>query len=274
MIGSLRALLALSSWLLITMPAVAETVDVSIADFAFAPKTLNITVGDQVRWTNTDPFTHTTTQDAANGWDSGDLSQNATFLQTFTKAGTYPYHCNKHPTQMKGTITVTAAPQSRQQIGREIIKKWVRINLDLKGKNPSKVYLGSYIVNAQAGCANCHSCPTYQQGHNPYLGQPKLFNTTSYLAGGTVVHGGGQTELSANLTPDAVTHRPANLSLKAFKNLLRTGHDPDVPGALLQVMPWPVFGMMGDADLDAVYEYLRAIPTAEMPGNHCAEPGQ
>ena len=30
--------------------------------------------------------------------------------------------------------------------------------------------------------------------------------------------------------------------------------------ALLQVMPWPVFGKKTDRDLKAVYEYLRAIP--------------
>ena len=44
--------------------------------------------------------------------------------------------------------------------------------------------------------------------------------------------------------------------------LLRTGHDPDAPpGTLLQVMPWPVFGKKTDHDLQAIYEYLSAIPS-------------
>jgi L-ascorbate metabolism protein UlaG (beta-lactamase superfamily) len=64
------------------------------------------------------------------------------------------------------------------------------------------------------------------------------------------------------------------LTLAAFKNLLRTGHDPDVAGALLPVMPWPIFGMMSEQDLNAVYEYLRAIPPAATPNVRCAEPGQ
>ena len=54
--------------------------------------------------------------------------------------------------------------------------------------------------------------------------------------------------------------------------MLRTGHDVDEPGRILQVMPWPVFSNMTDRDLRAIYEYLRAIPHAE-PGV-CVAPGQ
>jgi hypothetical protein len=50
------------------------------------------------------------------------------------------------------------------------------------------------------------------------------------------------------------------LTFDEFRDLLRTGHDPDAPGELLQVMPWPVYGKMTDRDLRAIYEYLRAIP--------------
>src|SRR4051812_37788313 len=41
------------------------------------------------------------------------------------------------------------------------------VPLNLQGKNPDLVYLGSYIVNAQAGCSHCHTCPSYK-GTNPY----------------------------------------------------------------------------------------------------------
>ena len=48
---------------------------------------------------------------------------------------------------------------------------------------------------------------------------------------------------------------------------MRTGHDPDAPaGQLLQVMPWPVFAKKTDRDLQAIYEYLRAIPS--IPTEH------
>src|SRR5262245_41681375 len=47
--------------------------------------------------------------------------------------------------------------QSRIQQGFAIAP----VPLDLRGKNLALVGLGSYIVNAQSVCADCHSCPTY-----------------------------------------------------------------------------------------------------------------
>ena len=61
-------------------------------------------------------------------------------------------------------------------------------------------------------------------------------------------------------------------TFEQFVKLLRTGHDPDEPGRILQVMPWPIYRQMTDDDLRAVYEYLRAIPHAD-PGV-CVAPGQ
>ncbi|MEO7002339.1 MAG: plastocyanin/azurin family copper-binding protein [Ktedonobacterales bacterium] len=66
-------------------------------------------MGDTVEWVNKDLTEHTTTSDSGDpaSWDSGMLGQNATFSLTFTKAGTYTYHCSIHPTMM-GTITATS----------------------------------------------------------------------------------------------------------------------------------------------------------------------
>jgi hypothetical protein len=139
--------------------------------------------------------------------------------------------------------------------------------LNLEGKNVHLVGLGSYIVNAQSACADCHSCPTYAVGRNPYLGQPKQFNADNYLAGG--VSFGPFT--SADITPDA-NGKPAGLTETQFRDVLRTGQDPDGSGRLLQVMPWPMFQDMSDHDIRAIYEYLRAIPAAQAGG--CSGPGQ
>ena len=54
--------------------------------------------------------------------------------------------------------------------------------------------------------------------------------------------------------------------------VLRTGEDPDNPGHVLQVMPWPVYGKMTEGDLRAVYEYLRAIPPIR--ANTCGVPSE
>ena len=43
------------------------------------------------------------------------------------------------------------------------------------------VGLGSYLINAGGACADCHTCPTYAPGHNPYIGQPKQINPTKYM---------------------------------------------------------------------------------------------
>jgi len=74
-------------------------------------------------------------------------------------------------------------------------------------------------------------------------------------------------------------------TLSEFKQIIRAGTDfdhvhptctassptptpancipPPVDGNLLQVMPWPTFHYMTDHQLDAIYEYLSAIPCLE-----------
>jgi len=140
------------------------------------------------------------------------------------------------------------------------------VPLNLRGKNRWLVGLGSYIVNAQAGCSDCHTSPQYTPGGDPFAGEPEAINAVGYLAGGRSF---GPLIVSSNLTPDA-QGRPAGLSWPEFRALLRTGRDPDDPDRLLQVMPWPVYGKMNDRDLRAVYEFLRAVPS--QPGDPSPAP--
>jgi plastocyanin len=77
---------------------------VSIANFAFAPASMTVAVGTTVTWTNTDSAGHTVTADDGS-FKSDKLGTGATFSQTFTKAGTFAYHCSIH-SSMTGTITV------------------------------------------------------------------------------------------------------------------------------------------------------------------------
>ena len=142
---------------------------------------------------------------------------------------------------------------SRIQRGYQIAP----VPLKLRGLNRSLVGLGSYIVNAQAACNDCHTNPPFAAGGDPFEGEPEHINTAGYLAGGVPF---GPTIVSRNITPDD-EGLPAGLTFPEFKRVLRTGHDPDEEGRLLQVMPWPVFGKMTDRDLRAVYEYLRSIPS-------------
>jgi len=127
------------------------------------------------------------------------------------------------------------------------------VKLDLKGKNRSLVGLGSYLVNT-TGCNDCHTYPNWADGGNPYKGQPVQINTARYLMGGRDFG----VAVSPNITPDD-NGNPAGLTLTEFLHVMRTGEDPDQPGRLLQVMPWPLYQWKTDRDLTAIYEYLRAI---------------
>jgi hypothetical protein len=181
-------------------------------------------------------------------------------------AGSFLLLCAQRPEPVHGA--------NRPRIGNDDarIERGFRISpvpLDLEGKNPNLVGLGSYIVNAQAVCADCHSCPTYALGHNPYLGQPKMFNIRNYLAGGVPF---GPQIVSANITPDE-NGLPGGLTFDQYLNLIRTGHDPEDPDEIIPVMPWPVYQDMLTSDIRAVYEYLRAIPSA-VSGADCTGPGQ
>jgi hypothetical protein len=159
------------------------------------------------------------------------------------------------------------------------LKFAAQVGANTKGHDKERVALGSYLVNAVGGCNDCHTCPSYQPGHNPYgppFGPPGggdgAIDVDHYLAGGTLFDPPGVT--SANLTPNPSNHLPEEEghTFEQFKNLLRTGHDPDDPTHILQVMPWPVFRNMTDDDLRAIYEFLKALPHRE-PGV-CVAPGQ
>jgi hypothetical protein len=141
------------------------------------------------------------------------------------------------------------------------------VKLNIKRGKRALVGLGSYIVNAQAVCADCHSCPTYAKGGNPFAGEPTKLNTTNYLAGGVPF---GPFD-SHNITPDT-EGKPFGLDFDEFLQIMRTGHEPDEPGEILQVMPWPIFANMTNHDLRAIYEFLKAIPPAQ-PGS-CTGPGE
>lgn len=137
------------------------------------------------------------------------------------------------------------------------------VPLNLNGKNPALVGLGSYLVNAVGGCNDCHTSPSYAPGGNPFLGQPKMVNAAHYLAGGQTF--GPFT--SRNITPEA-NGLPAGLTFAQFETTMRTGFDfhhahPQF-GPLLQVMPWPTYQSMTDREMQAIYEYLSAIPHAEL----------
>lgn len=181
------------------------------------------------------------------------------------------------------------------------------ITLNMNGKDPDMVGLGSYLVNVAGDCNGCHTAnpaTEYALRGNPYLlpgSAPPLFsgtkriNPATYLGGGSsfgVFGVGLNAEIkSRNLTPDSTGRAEGGNTLSNFKLIMRTGQDLDhrhpscsatittnclsfpFNGDLLQVMPWPNFQDMTDRNLNAIYAFLSAIPCLEggpgEPANRC-----
>jgi hypothetical protein len=160
----------------------------------------------------------------------------------------------------------------------------------MEHKNRALVGLRSYIVNAVGDCNGRHSAgPTteFATGGNPYFRSPiftgtkKVTNTATYLAGGRDFGPVGSVPhiYSRNLTPNKTGLPEGGRRYEQFVEIMRHGTDldhihpnctaPDTPancflpqfnGDLLQVMRWPSFQNMTDHQLQAIYEYLSAIP--------------
>ncbi len=173
------------------------------------------------------------------------------------------------------------------------------VPLNLKGKNHDLVGLGSYIVNAQASCNDCHTLNAqseYSLPGIPYFGQkPTIVNPAVYLGGGNDFGPLGPPDnpgpdiISRNLTPDKTGLPEGGHTLTEFIDIMRNGTDydkihtgvctpltslspvqtnclpPPFDGNLLQIMPWPILHNMTDHDLEAIYEYLKAIPCVAGP---------
>lgn len=90
-----------------TAPAASgPTTTITAKDFAFTPTSIQLTAGDNtLKVTNSGAVKHNLTVEGLKV--DKDLPPGATQTVGLTaKAGTYPFHCEYHPTQMKGTITV------------------------------------------------------------------------------------------------------------------------------------------------------------------------
>ena len=88
-----------------TAAAAPQPGAVAIADFAFGPPELTVTVGSTVTWTNQDGFAHTV-DSKDDSFVSEALDQGTSFGHTFDAAGSYAYICGIHPS-MAGTVIVT-----------------------------------------------------------------------------------------------------------------------------------------------------------------------
>ncbi len=80
-----------------------EYIEVYIDKYAFHPRSVTISRGDTVRWTNNDsvPFII-----KSSIFQSPTLTKNMTFTYTFHERRTYNYYLATHPYTQSGTIVV------------------------------------------------------------------------------------------------------------------------------------------------------------------------
>jgi plastocyanin len=78
---------------------------ITIRDFAFSPKTLEVGEGTSVDVSNDDSTAHTVTADDGTSFDSGQVQPDGSKSITAPSAGRYAYHCSIHP-NMHGELTV------------------------------------------------------------------------------------------------------------------------------------------------------------------------
>jgi len=81
-----------------------DTVAAMMQDFIFQPARLNITAGTTIVWTNGGQVIHTVTAEDGS-FDSGPIERGERRSITFSRAGTFSFHCTPHPF-MRGVIVV------------------------------------------------------------------------------------------------------------------------------------------------------------------------
>jgi hypothetical protein len=134
----------------------------------------------------------------------------------------------------------------------------------------SAVERGKYLVSVM----DCHGCHTPFKNGAPdmtrmLMGHPQDMKITSApvtpAGWGMVVAetntawaGPWGVSFTTNLTPD--TTGIGNWSEEAFVNTIRKGKHLGTGRDILPPMPWASYNNLTDADLKAIYAYLKTIP--------------
>ncbi len=148
-----------------------------------------------------------------------------------------------------------------------------------KGGGSAQIRRGEYLVTI-AGCNDCHT--PWKMGPNgpendrtrllsghpegvavaappPPLDAPWAVGATGTFTGWAGPWG---VSFAANLTPDAETGL-GNWTAQNFVEAMRSGRHMGRGRPILPPMPWPNLRQMTDADLQAVFAYLRSIPAIQ-----------
>jgi mono/diheme cytochrome c family protein len=138
----------------------------------------------------------------------------------------------------------------------------------------SPVARGKYLVDV-IGCTDCHT-PTrlgdkgpepdtsrfmagYPASERVPAARPAQGPWVMHMSTTQAASGPWGISFGANITPDEETGIGA-WTEQQFIDTLRTGRHQGRGRQLLPPMPWPAFGQMEDADLKAIFAYLKTVP--------------
>jgi hypothetical protein len=157
--------------------------------------------------------------------------------------------------------------------------------VDVAKLDPEKVARGKYLVTI-AGCNDCHTpfkmgpagpepdMSRMLSGHPEGMAlppAPKLPDgpwIVTVAATNTAWSGPWGVSYTANLTPDPETGR-GKWTLRNFSDTIRTGRHLGRGREILPPMPIPMYKHFTDADMEAIYSFLRTIPPVK---NRVPEP--
>ena len=142
-----------------------------------------------------------------------------------------------------------------------------------------RILRGQYLVNTGA-CGDCHTPLTMGKngpepdlrrllsGHPEALAMPPVPKLPAgpwlvvSSATNTAWAGPWGVSFAANLTPDFKTGL-GTWTLRQFTDTMRLGKHLGVGREVLPPMPTPAYKNFNDADLEAIYGYLRSIPSVK-----------
>ncbi|WP_339867172.1 c-type cytochrome [uncultured Algoriphagus sp.] len=176
----------------------------------------------------------------------------------------YPYYGKMDPEDIYDIIAYIRSldpieneiPDSKADFPVSIILKTIPKDADPQPKpaTTDQLAYGKYLTNA-AACMECHS---------PVDAQGTILAGKEFSGGREFAFPDGSTVRSANLTQNqqsGIGSWSEDMFVGKFKQYLDSGyHLPKVqPGEFNTIMPWVMYAGMKEADLKAIYAYLKTI---------------
>ncbi|GAA2495635.1 cupredoxin family copper-binding protein [Streptomyces longisporus] len=179
----LGALFLAGAAIVLPAPAVQAAAghQVLMSGYAFSPRSLTITAGDTVTWTNQDQAPHDVeTTSGPASVHSPMLSKGGSWSHTFTTPGTYGYLCTVHP-GMTAQLVVEAAAAPAPTVQQHQHPTAAAPATRAAGAMPSSMHMGHSAEAAAPGAAKSPSPSPTASASAPAAAQPAVDNAASAI---------------------------------------------------------------------------------------------